>query len=113
MRCARAGQETVPHRYFLSKPQASAVDTYMHRGSRDGQAKYEMYVDIGAYGIPKKVLDKQPFDIVKESVAVEAYVGQARGFQVRTRTPRAHARRCECSARAHPHIFARAPHPRA
>lgn len=40
--------------------------------------KYEMYVDLGAYGIPQKVLDKKPFDIVQESRAVEDFVHRFR-----------------------------------
>ena len=41
-----------------------------------------MYVDLGAYGIPRKVLDKQPFDIVHENRAVEDFVHSRNGFQM-------------------------------
>ena len=36
----------------------------------DGK-NYEMYVDLGAYGIPKAVQEKKPFDIVTVSHASE------------------------------------------
>ena len=38
-----------PHRCFLKKPQAC-----------DPASKYEMYVDLGAYGIPRAVLESAP-----------------------------------------------------
>jgi len=63
-----------PHRCFLRKPLAA--------DQQDRGGKYEMYVDLGAYGIPKAVEEKRAFDIVKVSRAVEAYVQQVHGFQM-------------------------------
>ena len=60
-----------PHRCFLKKPQAC-----------DPASKYEMYVDLGAYGIPRAVLEKRPFDIVDVSRQVEAWVESVHGFQM-------------------------------
>jgi delta24-sterol reductase len=42
----------------------------------------EMYVDIGAYGIPQAVLDKKPFDAVATGRKVEEYVAKVKGFQM-------------------------------
>lgn len=70
-----------PHRhyskdgYFLRKPLNPEFEDPQH-------GRYEMYVDLGAYGIPQKVLDKQPFDIVHENRAVEDYVHSVNGFQM-------------------------------
>lgn len=75
-------KEVIPHRCFLRKPQANAEDEYFQRTTRKGALKWEMYVDIGAYGVPKDCLDKKPFDIVKVSRTVERYVASARGFQM-------------------------------
>eukprot|EP00457_Paulinella_chromatophora_P003862 gb/GEZN01003870.1/.p1 GENE.gb/GEZN01003870.1/~~gb/GEZN01003870.1/.p1 ORF type:complete len:541 (+),score=51.93 gb/GEZN01003870.1/:28-1650(+) len=63
------------HRYFLRKPQANSTD------NKTGM-KYEMYVDLGAYGIPKAVRDKQPFDAVEKGQIVETIVMENRGFQM-------------------------------
>mmetsp|Transcript_11811 Transcript_11811/g.13613 ORF Transcript_11811/g.13613 Transcript_11811/m.13613 type:complete len:548 (+) Transcript_11811:97-1740(+) len=60
-----------PHRCFLKKPKELLP-------GKD----YEMYVDLGAYGIPRAVKDKQPFDIVKCSRTVEKYVHDVHGFQM-------------------------------
>lgn len=60
-----------PHRGFLRAPQ----------NVKKGKP-YEMYVDLGAYGIPKVVLEKKPFDIVKVSRAVEQYVLSVKGYQM-------------------------------
>mmetsp|Transcript_21655 Transcript_21655/g.47202 ORF Transcript_21655/g.47202 Transcript_21655/m.47202 type:complete len:527 (-) Transcript_21655:12-1592(-) len=59
------------HRCFLKKP------LNLEKGKN-----YEMYVDLGAYGIPKSVLEKKPFDIVKVSRTVEAFIQGIRGFQM-------------------------------
>jgi delta24-sterol reductase len=58
------GKEVVPHRNFLRKPQGEAVDDLMPFTARKSARKYEMYVDIGAYGIPQDILDKKPFDVI-------------------------------------------------
>ena len=60
-----------PHRGFLRAPKNIA-------GGKD----YEMYVDLGAYGIPKAVQEKKPFDIVTVSHAVEKYVLKVKGYQM-------------------------------
>ena len=44
--------------------------------------QYEMYVDLGAYGIPKAVQLKQPFDAMATSRRVEDYVQSVHGFQM-------------------------------
>jgi delta24-sterol reductase len=70
-----------PHRhydkegYFLRRPLNPEFEDARH-------GRYEMYVDLGAYGIPRKVLDKQPFDIVHENRAVEDFVHSVHGFQM-------------------------------
>merc|ERR1711871_886072 len=43
---------------------------------------YEMYVDLGAYGIPRAVLKKEPFNAVECGREVEAFVMRKRGFQM-------------------------------
>jgi len=60
-----------PHRYFLKKPKEKMAGK-----------SFEMYVDLGAYGIPQDVLDKKPFDIVAVSRKVESYVHSVHGFQM-------------------------------
>jgi delta24-sterol reductase len=60
-----------PHRCFLKEP----------RQLKPGK-DYEMYVDLGAYGIPGDVLAKRPFDVVSVSRKVEAYVESVHGFQM-------------------------------
>jgi hypothetical protein len=67
------GRGGAKHRCFLRQPQANSSDELGH---------YEMYVDLGAYGIPRSVLQKQPFDAVASGRAVEAYVMEQRGFQM-------------------------------
>mmetsp|Transcript_11600 Transcript_11600/g.14462 ORF Transcript_11600/g.14462 Transcript_11600/m.14462 type:complete len:277 (+) Transcript_11600:263-1093(+) len=59
------------HRCFLKKPKQLLP-------GKD----YEMYVDLGAYGIPRAVKEKKPFDIVKCSRTVEKYVYDVHGFQM-------------------------------
>ena len=44
--------------------------------------QYEMYVDLGAYGIPRAVMEKRPFNAIKTGKIVEAYVESVRGFQM-------------------------------
>lgn len=63
-----------PHRSFLRQPQE-----VVKGGDYED---YEMYVDLGAYGIPRAVLEKKPFDIVKVSREVEDYVREVGGFQM-------------------------------
>lgn len=63
------------HRSFLRKPNADTEDP------KTGE-KYEMYVDLGAYGIPRSVLNKEPFDAVASGRAVESFVVSVRGFQM-------------------------------
>jgi delta24-sterol reductase len=59
------------HRCFLKAPKEKI------KGKN-----YEMFVDLGAYGIPQDVLDKKPFDIVNVSRKVESYVHSVHGFQM-------------------------------
>lgn len=63
-----------PHRHFLKKPKECDAE--------DELGKYEMYVDLGAYGIPRAVEEKRAFDIVKVSREVEHYVESVHGFQM-------------------------------
>ena len=63
------------HRSFLRKPNADTEDPITGE-------KYEMYVDLGAYGIPKAVLNKEPFDAVASGRSVESFVMSVRGFQM-------------------------------
>lgn len=58
------------HRCLLRKPEAP-----------EGE-EYEMYVDLGAYGVPRVVKEKKPFDIVKTSRVVEGWVAANRGHQM-------------------------------
>jgi delta24-sterol reductase len=60
-----------PHRCFLRKPE------HLLPGK-----DYEMYVDVGAYGTPSFVKQKLPFDVVKNSREVEAWVASVHGFQM-------------------------------
>uniref|UniRef100_A0A7S1B9R5 Delta(24)-sterol reductase n=1 Tax=Corethron hystrix TaxID=216773 RepID=A0A7S1B9R5_9STRA len=69
------------HRCFLRKPDSLTDPVIDEEGYRE-ENKWEMYVDIGAYGIPQAVLDKKPFDAVKTGRAVEAYVARVKGFQM-------------------------------
>ena len=70
----------VPHRCFLRRPLAAEPAA----GAADGDyaGAFEMYVDIGAYGIPQAVLDKKPFDAVSTAQKVEGYVASVHGFQM-------------------------------
>ncbi|GBG27560.1 Delta24-sterol reductase [Hondaea fermentalgiana] len=61
---------TTEHRHFLRKP---------NKPNKEG---YEMYVDLGAYGVPRPCLEKKPFDVIKSSRAVEKYVTEANGSQM-------------------------------
>ena len=63
------------HRSFLRKPKADTEDP------KTGE-KYEMYVDLGAYGIPRSVLKKEPFDAIARGRDVEDFVQSVRGFQM-------------------------------
>jgi len=70
-----SGDGKEKHRFFLRRPQADRTDEATGK-------KYEMYVDLGAYGIPKAVLEKKPFDAAARGRAVESYVMSVRGFQM-------------------------------
>jgi len=63
--------EKAPHRSFLRKPEEVVKDK-----------NYEMYVDLGAYGIPRAVLDKKPFDAVETALKVETFIREIKGFQM-------------------------------
>jgi delta24-sterol reductase len=63
------------HRCFLRRPQADSKDS-------KSQMEYEMFVDLGAYGIPRAVLEKKPFNALEKGHAVEQFVLQERGFQM-------------------------------
>jgi delta24-sterol reductase len=65
-----------PHRCFLREPKELA------KADKQTGLKYEMYVDLGAYGVPRACLEKRPFDIVTVSREVESYVKQVHGFQM-------------------------------
>lgn len=41
-----------------------------------------MYVDLGAYGVPRAVKEKQHFDIVDVSREVEQYISSIDGYQM-------------------------------
>lgn len=71
------GSKGVPHRNFLKIPK----DLSANRNEDDG-SKYEMYVDLGAYGVPAAVKEKRPFDIVSVSRSVEQYIAGIHGFQM-------------------------------
>jgi delta24-sterol reductase len=71
----------VPHRCFLRRPLAAEMKDEEVEG-QPPQNAYEMYVDIGAYGIPRQVLEKQPFDAVGTAQKVESYVASVHGFQM-------------------------------
>jgi delta24-sterol reductase len=55
---------------------------FLRRPLQPNKDGYEMYVDVGAYGVPQDCLDKKPFDIVDKSRKVEAWVAQNHGFQM-------------------------------
>eukprot|EP00808_Paulinella_micropora_P002895 g14766.t1 len=69
------GPGSAGHRCFLRKPQTDATD------STNGM-KYEMYVDLGAYGIPAAVKQKKRFDAVEKGQLMEGIVMENRGFQM-------------------------------
>ena len=71
------GSKGVPHRNFLKIPK----DLSANRNEDDG-SKYEMYVDLGAYGVPAAVKEKRSFDIVSVSRSVEQYITGIHGFQM-------------------------------
>ena len=55
----------------------------MHIDAHDSTRHHlKMYVDIGAYGIPKAVMEKKPFDAVATAHEVERYVASVNGFQM-------------------------------
>lgn len=65
-----------PHRCFLRKP---ANAKYLEK---ERNLNYELYLDLGAYGVPRAVLEKRHFDIVSASRKVESYVASVNGFQM-------------------------------
>lgn len=65
---AKAG---VPHRSFLRRPLSL----------QEGK-DFEMYVDLGAYGVPRACKAKLPFDIVQTSRKVEDFVFKVHGHQM-------------------------------
>jgi delta24-sterol reductase len=75
------GTKKNPHRCFLRKPEDLSDPVIKEEGFKE-ENKWEMYVDIGAYGIPQAVLDKKPFDAVKTGRAVEKYVADVKGYQM-------------------------------
>jgi delta24-sterol reductase len=63
---------SIPHRGFLRKPEQ------LEKGK-----KYEMFVDIGAYGPPQAVKDKrEDYNTIEHSKNIEQYVLRSRGFQM-------------------------------
>eukprot|EP00405_Crypthecodinium_cohnii_P043841 CAMPEP_0206587892 /NCGR_PEP_ID=MMETSP0325_2-20121206/37934_1 /ASSEMBLY_ACC=CAM_ASM_000347 /TAXON_ID=2866 /ORGANISM="Crypthecodinium cohnii, Strain Seligo" /LENGTH=507 /DNA_ID=CAMNT_0054096019 /DNA_START=757 /DNA_END=2280 /DNA_ORIENTATION=- len=44
--------------------------------------KYELFVDIGAYGVPGEVNKGKDYDVVKEIRAVEEYVTSVKGYEM-------------------------------
>jgi len=63
------------HRCFLRKPRANLTEAATGHQS-------EMYVDLGAYGIPRAVLEKKPFNAPMKGKLVEDFVLGCRGFQM-------------------------------
>ena len=75
------GKKTNEHRCFLRKPaQASRPTASGGKPSKD--PAYEMYVDLGAYGVPRAVLEKRNFNAVAKGRIVEEFVMTTRGFQM-------------------------------
>lgn len=72
--------EEAPHRCFLKEPKKLTKGKDYLDG--DKEVSYEMYVDLGAYGIPRTVKEKKPFDIVDVSRKVERAVHSMDGFQM-------------------------------
>jgi delta24-sterol reductase len=69
-----------PHRCFLKEPKnLTTGHDYLQIGEK---MSYEMFVDLGAYGIPSAVKQKKPFDIVAASRIVEHAVVSMDGFQM-------------------------------
>lgn len=71
------GSNGVPHRNFLRKPKNLIRDK-----SSPDELEYEMYVDLGAYGVPRAVKEKRHFDIVEVSRGVEQYISSIDGYQM-------------------------------
>lgn len=65
-------EDDAPHRGFLRKPLALLPGK-----------NYEMFVDIGAYGVPKAVKEKRKdFNVIQVTKNVEKYVAQVHGYQM-------------------------------
>ncbi|RCI12967.1 hypothetical protein L249_0489 [Ophiocordyceps polyrhachis-furcata BCC 54312] len=43
---------------------------------------YEMYIDLGAYGVPPKLKRKEPWDAIKEVRRMEKFTRRRRGYQL-------------------------------
>lgn len=79
----KIGRTNIDHRCFLRQPlDSKSGKAYLQRFPKDQGLKYEMYVDIGAYGVPQDVIDKKPFSCVKTARVVEEYVASVHGFQM-------------------------------
>ena len=63
--------EVAEHSGFLRKPE------HKLKGR-----KFEIFVDLGAYGVPRACKRKEPFNIVAVSRAVESWVASVRGYQM-------------------------------
>jgi len=73
--------ETIPHRSFLRQPgQLQSGKNFLEL--EKGDLSFEMYLDLGAYGVPQACKDKKPFDIVKNSRQVENFVEKVHGHQM-------------------------------
>ncbi|KJZ70642.1 hypothetical protein HIM_09962 [Hirsutella minnesotensis 3608] len=44
--------------------------------------QYEMYFDLGAYGVPPKLKHKEPWDAIKEVRRMEKFAREHRGYQL-------------------------------
>lgn len=64
-------EQKVPHRYFLRQPETVIPGDC-----------YELFVDLGAYGVPRAVKEKKEFDVVEVSREVEQFVYSVHGFQM-------------------------------
>ena len=75
------GKPSPGHRCFLKRP-TGQLDVDRSGGAHDGW-RFEMFVDLGAYGLPRCVKEKtKKFDSIATGRRVEAWVAAHRGFQM-------------------------------
>jgi len=70
-----------PHKHYATGNRSFLRDPPTP-DAKDESGPYQMYVDIGAYGFPRAVRDKKPFEMTPTMRALEKYVLERDGFQM-------------------------------